>query len=72
VVDFKTDRVEGEAMARRAEHYRPQIAAYSAALRRVLEVPVTRRVLYFLRPGAAVEVPEDGAESPTAEFSGDF
>ena len=31
-------------------------AAYSAALTRVLERPVTRRVLYFLHTGMAVEV----------------
>ncbi len=56
VVDFKTDRVSGEALRRRAEQYRPQLTAYSAALTRVLERPVTRRVLYFLHTGMAVEI----------------
>ena len=56
VVDFKTDRVSGEALRRRAEQYRPQLTAYSDALTRVLERPVTRRVLYFLHTGMAVEV----------------
>ena len=57
VVDFKTDRIrDAEALAERAEAYRPQLQAYSEALRRVLERPVTRRVLYFLNAGTAVEV----------------
>lgn len=57
VVDFKTDRVEGtEALRERAEHYRPQLEAYSRALERVLEKPVCRRVLYFLHPGKTVEL----------------
>ncbi|MBR0282048.1 MAG: PD-(D/E)XK nuclease family protein, partial [Oscillibacter sp.] len=57
VVDFKTDRIrDAQALAQRAEAYRPQLQAYSDALRRVLELPVTRRVLYFLDAGAAVEV----------------
>lgn len=58
VVDFKTDRVSGEELTLRAEHYRPQLQAYSAALERVLERPVRRRVLYFLSSGTTVEVPE--------------
>lgn len=57
VVDFKTDRVRtAEEVAQRAAHYRPQLAAYSLALEKVLEKPVIRRALYFLNAGAAVEV----------------
>jgi len=56
VVDFKTDHVYGEALRERAEQYRPQLTAYSAALERVLEKKVTRRVLYFLLAGEAVEL----------------
>ena len=56
VVDFKTDRVSGPALLDRAEEYRPQLEAYSAALTRVLERPVTRRVLYFLHTGQALEL----------------
>lgn len=57
VVDFKTDQARtAEEITRRAEHYRPQLAAYSLALEKVLEQPVVRRVLYFLRPGEAVEI----------------
>ena len=57
VVDFKTDHVfTPQEVADRAERYRPQLEAYSLALTRVLEAPVTRRVLYFLSPGKAVDV----------------
>ena len=57
VVDFKTDRVFSAAEVRqRAEHYRPQLEAYSRALERVLERPVTRRALYFLAAGETVEI----------------
>ena len=56
VVDFKTDRVlTPREVADRAEVYRPQLEAYSLALTRVLGRPVTRRLLYFLLPGEAVE-----------------
>jgi len=57
VVDFKTDHVfTPEELAARAERYRPQLAAYSLALSRVLERPVTRRVLYFLAPSQAIDL----------------
>ena len=57
VVDFKTDRVRTpEEQTQRAEGYRPQLEAYSLALERVLEKKVSRRVLYFLETGAAVEL----------------
>ena len=54
VVDFKTDRVTGEALLARAQSYRPQLTAYSEALTRVLGKPVTERVLYFLHAGETV------------------
>ncbi len=57
VVDFKTDRIrDAETLSERAAAYCPQLRAYSGALRRVLEKPVTRRVLYFLDNGATVDV----------------
>ena len=56
VVDFKTDQVSGADLARRAEEYRPQLQAYSRALEEILELPVTRRVLYFFHAGEAVEL----------------
>ncbi len=56
VVDFKTDAVRGEEQRRRTEAYRPQITAYSEALRRIFKRPVCRRVLYYFSTGTAVEV----------------
>ncbi len=56
VVDFKTDRVTGEALAQRAETYRPQLAAYAAALEKILEKPVTERILYFFTAGAEISL----------------
>ena len=56
MVDFKTDQVSGADLARRAEEYRPQLQAYSRALEEILELPVTRRVLYFFHAGEAVEL----------------
>jgi ATP-dependent helicase/nuclease subunit A len=57
VVDFKTDHVRTkDEISQRAEHYRTQLEAYSRALEQVLGKKVVRRALYFLTPGATVEV----------------
>ena len=56
VVDFKTDRVHGEALETRAVEYRPQLAAYADALSEITGRPVCRRVLWFFSEGRAVEV----------------
>ena len=56
VVDFKTDRVGEAGLMERAEAYRPQVEAYSRALEQIFQTPVTRRVLWFFRPGQAVEL----------------
>ena len=47
VIDFKTDRVRGEALTRRAEEYRPQLEAYERALEAVTGRKVVRRILWF-------------------------
>ena len=56
VVDFKTDYVTEDTVREKAAHYRPQLEAYSAALEKILGLPVKRRVLYFFRTGQTVEV----------------
>jgi len=56
VVDFKTDRVDKETMYRRAEEYRPQLAAYSRAMEEVTGKRVVRRVLWFFQTDSAVEL----------------
>ena len=54
VIDFKTDRVYGEKLHRRAEEYRPQVEAYCTALQRILEKPVSEKLLYFFSEGVTV------------------
>jgi len=53
VVDYKTDRITAEEVPARAEQYRGQLETYAAALRRILGLPVTHCVLWFLHPGEA-------------------
>ena len=56
VADFKTDRVTAQEATARAEAYRGQLQAYSDALSRIMEKPVTRRVLYFFACGAEISL----------------
>ena len=51
VVDFKTDRIGRTQIEERAEHYRPQLEAYSMALMRVMGKKVREKVLYFVSVG---------------------
>ena len=54
LVDFKTDRVSAREAAERGERYRGQLAAYAYALEELTGKPVTRQVLWFLRPNRGV------------------
>ncbi len=56
VVDFKTDRVSGEALKKRAEEYRPQLEIYAKALSRIFEKPVKEKLLYFFHSDTTVEL----------------
>lgn len=56
VVDFKTDRVFGDDVERRAGDYRPQLDAYTRALAQAAGVSVKRRYLWFFSVGHAVEL----------------
>ncbi len=56
VVDFKTDHVSRAQLDERAEHYRPQLEAYSMALTRVLGKKVKEKVLYFFSAGEEVRL----------------
>jgi ATP-dependent helicase/nuclease subunit A len=51
IIDYKTDSVKGEELKARAEHYRPQLMAYSEALSRILKKPVKECILFFLSSG---------------------
>ena len=56
VVDFKTDRMQTAEVQRRAEVYRAQLDAYAGALSRILERPVTERILYFFACGEEISL----------------
>ena len=56
VVDFKTDRVQTAEVQQRAEVYRAQLDAYAGALSRILEKPVTERILYFFACGEEISL----------------
>jgi ATP-dependent helicase/nuclease subunit A len=56
IVDFKTDHVTEETVPIRAEHYRPQVAAYADALGRIYQKPIKRTLLYFFHTGSFVEI----------------
>ena len=56
VVDFKTDRVTRAQLEERAEHYRPQLEAYSMALSRVTGKRVKEKLLYFFSAGEEVRL----------------
>ena len=56
IVDFKTDYITRENRDEKIRLYRPQVETYSKALEQIIEKKVSRRVLYFLRTGEAVEV----------------
>lgn len=60
IVDFKTDRVSGAAVPRRAEVYAGQMAAYAHALETLTGERVCRRILWFLRPNVGVLLPPAG------------
>lgn len=56
VVDYKTDRVKGEALYERAKTYAGQLRAYAIALERMTGKPVRECVLYFLHAGEEISV----------------
>ena len=56
VVDFKTDRVTADTVARRAKEYAAQLEAYTRALEAMTGKPVTRRLLWFFALDAGTEV----------------
>jgi len=71
VVDYKTDRVAGEAAAREhAQHYRNQAAAYAFALERATGRPVVECVFVFARPEGAIEVSLPDLTEAVAEVEG--
>ncbi len=53
VIDFKTDRLSPGQEAQRADRYRGQLAAYSAALSKIFARPVKEQLLYFFATDTA-------------------
>ena len=47
VIDFKTDYVTEDTLAKTAEYYRPQVQAYADAMARIYGLPVKESLLYF-------------------------
>ncbi len=56
VVDFKTDDVNAEGAAERANSYREQLKHYGTAACSILGANRCRRYVYFLKPGLAIAV----------------
>ena len=56
VIDFKTDYVTEETLAKVVERYRPQVQTYGDALERIYEQPVKAQYLYFFHLNRFVEV----------------
>ena len=57
IIDYKTDRVRGAAVERRAETYAGQLRAYAAAMECITGKTVRECALYFLAAGRTVTVP---------------
>ena len=66
IVDYKTDTVPAVALDQRVAFYRPQMAAYAAALQAATLEPVTRCILVFLSPGGSVERTVEGIQEAAA------
>jgi ATP-dependent helicase/nuclease subunit A len=51
VVDFKTDYVTKDTIDEITERYRPQVETYADALRRIFELPIKEKALYYFHIG---------------------
>ncbi len=56
IVDFKTDRVDGDLVAARADHYTHQARAYVEALEKIIGREVPEVLLYFVRPDKVISL----------------
>ena len=58
VIDFKTDRVASDEIQARVEHYRPQLAAYRAAVSSFTDLPLEKvsTRLVFVQSGQLVNL----------------
>jgi ATP-dependent exoDNAse (exonuclease V) beta subunit len=68
IVDYKTDAVGDDTdLAAKVARYRPQLAAYAAAMEAAVGEPVARAVLLFLSPAGARAVPVPTLEEAVEE-----
>lgn len=58
IIDYKTDRVHGQALYERAKSYAGQLRAYAIAIGKMTGKPVAGCALYFLDDGQTVFVQE--------------
>ena len=56
IIDFKTDYVTDETLSEKADYYRPQVNAYTDAMRRIYQRPVKETLLYFFRLNRFVQI----------------
>lgn len=56
VLDFKTDRVTEDTLAKTVALYRSQVETYAEALNRIYEMPIKAKYLYFFRLNRFVAV----------------
>jgi len=61
IVDYKSDRLEGEDIEAHARRYELQMLAYAGAATRHLSGPIAGATVYFLRPAAACDMRLDAA-----------
>lgn len=58
VIDFKTDRVQPGREPERAAVYARQLQTYAMAISRIYQMPVRRKILYFLATGRIQDITE--------------
>jgi ATP-dependent helicase/nuclease subunit A len=66
IIDYKTDAAPAAALDQRVAFYRPQMAAYAAALLAATDEPIARCVLVFLTPHGAIERTVEGIEEASS------
>lgn len=58
VIDFKTDRVTEESLAKIVDGYVMQVTAYSNALQKIYDLPIKSAWLYFFQLNRFVPIPK--------------
>jgi ATP-dependent exoDNAse (exonuclease V) beta subunit len=56
LVDFKTDEVRTDELARKMQIYSPQLKLYARALEKIYSRPITKCLLHFLSAQKTVDI----------------